>query len=256
MLEMVVVLAIFSTLLGMTITPMSAQQEMSRLRKARAELLEIEQALYGYAMTHGALPCPAFANMGGQALASNGECSRSGADAYHGFVPYQSLGLKAQVDCNGLMLDPWGQPYRYSVSSHDTSNGSADFVTPGDIRIEQNLAAGLSHVEADLRICGDASIACNESTPAASLAADKIVALAFSLARHNRNLSEIENENAGEASEEVSGDCSTGELGLAADRFFFKVPLAEQQGSEFDDEFIWISSSLLYARMMAAGQLP
>ncbi len=256
LLEMAVVLAIFAALLGIMITPMSAQRESANIRKARAELADIEQALYGYAITNGALPCPTFPGMGGQALSSAGNCDRGGASAFHGFVPYQSLGLKGQVDCYGLLLDPWGQPYRYSVSGKDTANGLADFTTPGDIRAELAAAGSLSLIQPDIRICGDASSACNASTAAASLVADNIGAVAFSLGRHNQSLSATENENAGEASEAVSGACSASSFGLAADRFFYRVPVTEQTGNEFDDEFIWISPSLLYARMLAAGQLP
>jgi len=33
----------------------------------------------------------------------------------HGFVPVSSLGLVGRIDADNLLLDPWGQPYRYSA---------------------------------------------------------------------------------------------------------------------------------------------
>lgn len=259
LLEMAVVLGILTVLLSMLIMPMSAQRQTANLLKVRAELADIEEALYGYVITHGALPCPTFPGLGGQALdASASNCERSGTESFNGFVPATSLGLKGQLDCYGLLLDPWGQPYRYSVSSSNFSaDAEADFVRPGEIRAEAQLAPnGLADIQANIRICGNASQACTGSTAAANLVADNIAAVVFSLGAHNQNLSATENENAGEASEAVSGACSSSTFGLAADRFFYQVPVNEQQGSEFDDEFIWVSPSILFSRMLMAGQLP
>jgi len=259
LLEMAVVLGILTVLLSMLITPMSAQRQTASLLKVRAELADIEEALYGYAITHGALPCPTFAGLGGQALdASATNCERGGTEEFHGFVPATTLGLKGQVDCYGLLLDPWGQPYRYSVSSSNLSaDAEVDFVRPGEIRAEAQLASnGLADVQANIRICGDGAQCCSNVTPVSTLVADNVAAVVFSLGRHNQNLSVTENENAGETNESVSGACSAATLGLAADRFFYHVPTNEQMGSEFDDEFVWISPSILFAKMLAAGQLP
>lgn len=259
LIEMAVVLAILVVLLSMLVSPISAQRHTANLVKVRAELADIKEALYGYAITHGALPCPTFPGLGGRALdASVSNCERAGVAEFHGFVPTVTLGLNGQIDCYGLLLDPWGQPYRYSVSSSNfSSDDEVDFVRNGEIRAEASIANhALADIKPDIRICGDASQTCNASTNIASLVADNVAALVFSLGRHNQSLSEYENENAGEKNETVSAACSAPSFGLSNDRFFYSMPFNEQLGNEFDDELIWISSNSLYAKMLAAGQLP
>ena len=113
LLEMAVVLIILGLLLGGLLGPLSAQQKTKLQSKANQQLIEIENALLGFASAHGYLPCPASS-------ASAGLEARNGANNCtneFGFPPAQTLGLQGVRDNNGRLLDPWLAPIRYSLSS-------------------------------------------------------------------------------------------------------------------------------------------
>ena len=58
LIEVAIVVAIVGVLLGAMLAPLSARYELVRLRQARGALAQAEEALYGFALTHGRLPCP------------------------------------------------------------------------------------------------------------------------------------------------------------------------------------------------------
>src|SRR3989339_201838 len=63
LVEMAIVLAIVGLLLGGLIPTLSAQMESQRINETRKQLDEIQQALVGYAIINGRLPCPAKATL-------------------------------------------------------------------------------------------------------------------------------------------------------------------------------------------------
>ncbi|HUW25479.1 MAG TPA: prepilin-type N-terminal cleavage/methylation domain-containing protein [Gallionella sp.] len=60
LVEMAIVLAIVGLLLGGLIPTLSAQMESQRINETRKQLDEIQQALMGFAIINGRLPCPAL----------------------------------------------------------------------------------------------------------------------------------------------------------------------------------------------------
>ena len=103
LLEIAVVLVILTVLLSGLLLPLGAQVEMRQYGETRANLAEVREALIGYALTNGRLPCPA--DLGGNGVEK--PCTTS-ADV-EGGVPWASLGVRR--------TDAWDQELRLRVSS-------------------------------------------------------------------------------------------------------------------------------------------
>ena len=92
LIEMAIVMVIIGVLIGAALVPLSAQRESAKIKEARSELLLIEEAIYGFSLANGRLPCPAEPGSGGvEATTVDGlglDCDRP-----RGFVPANTLGL-------------------------------------------------------------------------------------------------------------------------------------------------------------------
>lgn len=225
LVEMAIVMVIVGLMLGGLMTSLSRTVENTRRSEVEAQLAEITEALYGFAQANGRLPCPATpASNGAELPAGGGVCSSS-----HGFVPSATLGLKGAVGGDGLLLDPWSQPLRYSV----TRANSSAFTTAGGM--QTTTMAGLTP---DLRICRQA--AC--TNPLAGTIPVVILSLGKNWAAFT-SVDEVEN----------GGETTVGSYRIASDRDFVSTTYNE---STFDDLITWISPHVLYTRMIAAGKLP
>jgi type II secretory pathway pseudopilin PulG len=258
LIEVAVVFVILAFLLGSLISPMSAQRETTNIKKAEEELKNIEDALLGFAISNGYLPCPTFPGLGGVAIGLGGtaNCLTGGNPTYNGFIPSTTLGLRGEVNCDDLLVDPWGQPYRYSITQTDnTPNGLHDFVRTNDLQTETIVAIqGAAGTPPNLRVCNNRLAVCNAATVAGNIVANNVVAVYFSLGKHVVNPSAGETENSAETT--VNSGCLLPAYGLSNDRFFYSYPRVELAGNEFDDIVMWLSPTILYSKMLAAGQLP
>jgi prepilin-type N-terminal cleavage/methylation domain-containing protein len=231
LVEMAIVMVIVGLMLGGLMMSLAQTRENTRRSDAQGQLEEIVDALYGFAQARGRLPCPATpASSGAEAPPGGGTCSRQ-----HGFVPAASLGLSGPVNGDGLLLDPWNSPYRYSV----TNANSWAFTTADGMR-----TSGMATLTPDLRVCRQA--AC--STPIAEV----IPAVVLSTGKNWANFTSAdETANAGEAT--VGGGPSGSSYRIAGNRDFVSTDYSE---ANFDDLLTWLSPNILYTRMIAAGRLP
>ncbi|MFH1216373.1 MAG: prepilin-type N-terminal cleavage/methylation domain-containing protein [Pseudomonadota bacterium] len=231
LIEMAVVLVILGLLLGGLLMPLGQSLENTRRSDANAQLAGVEDALYGFAQANGRLPCPATpASSGREAPLGGGVCTRQ-----HGFVPSTTLGLSGGVNADGLLLDAWGNPLRYSVT---TANGSA-FTTANGMRV-----TGLAALVPNLRICGD--------VPCATLIGTTIPAVVVSMGKNWAAFTAADEvANAGETT--VSGGPSGATYRIANNLDFVLGGYSE---INYDDLITWLSPNILYTRMIAAGQLP
>ncbi len=227
LVEMAVVLAIITLLIGALLMPYSAQQKMQRIEQAKKGLDEIKEALIGYAVQQpdGNLPCPAISATNGQEDRNTGTglCTKR-----VGLVPWETLGVGA--------LDPWGNRYGYSVTPLFARRSPASLYTEasqGDITID------------------------NDSTAAGNLASN-VVATVFS---HGPNGHHAYRESGAQVPDStgLNTDEDTNALLTAANPTFISRPPAEPGApapGEFDDIVVWISAPQFIARMIQAGKLP
>jgi len=252
LIEVAIVFIIIAVLLSYTFMPLRAQLETANIKKAHAKLVEIEEALYGFAIANNRLPCPTvpgnagLSNPGNPTGTAVEHCNSSAAIAgYIGFVPSSSLGLKGEVNCDGLLMDPWGRPYMYSISNSDES-GSGDFVTFEGIK----NALGPTVVDPDIKVCNDLTANCTAGGGIAST--DKAVAVIFSMGTRQRANSGKEDENAGEGGT-VASTCGLPAYKIGNDAQYYAAQRIESGNNQFDDILIWISPNILYSKLLQAG---
>ena len=135
LIEIAIVLLIVTILLGYTVALFPKQQELKQYRAVDQEMDEIITAIIGFAQVNGRLPCPTVpSNIGQEFGGGTANCN-----FYGGFVPANTLGFSGKLNQDSLLLDPWGNPYRYYVSSSDVALaggtvGLADFVRAGEMQ--------------------------------------------------------------------------------------------------------------------------
>ena len=259
-IEVAIVLLIVTIILGYTVALFPVQQELKQYRQANDEMDQIIEAIYAYAQVNGRLPCAdSFAAPDGRADQDTGaDCTAN--VGWSGLVPAITLGISGNHDNNGSLVDPWGMPYRYQVTSDDRGVvgpdpanlgvAGGDFVMPNDI---QNV--GMNLLRPDLQICtvnpsllatdtdcGGANFtvaggtgANDRGTPAVVLSLGKDRGL-------DNSVVEIENID--------------NTLDGATDIVFVNTTRNEAAATAYDDIVKWISPNTLYSRMIDAGQLP
>lgn len=101
LVEMAVVLTIVGLLLGALLLPLSAQMQLRQLNETRQRLAQINDALIGYVLLNGRLPCPSFEENPLNANYGIEDCSPVGfTPEDEGYLPWRTLGVPA--------TDAWG----------------------------------------------------------------------------------------------------------------------------------------------------
>jgi prepilin-type N-terminal cleavage/methylation domain-containing protein len=109
LIELAVVIVIVALLLGALLVPLATQVQGRNIKETRKALNEIKEALLGYAVTQGRLPCPDTDRDGLENACSGVPIP---IDVVEGFLPWQDLAVPA--------TDAWGRIYRYAVAREFT----------------------------------------------------------------------------------------------------------------------------------------
>lgn len=263
LVEMAVVFAIIGFLLGTAMYTLSAQMEQRSREETQRRLEQARDALIGFAIANGRLPCPA--NPGATGIEAEttpglGDCSFP----YNGFLPAITIGFQP-VDTQGFALDAWNNRIRYAVAQTlDASTCVGTSVLPhftNKTRMKQNGMSCLPNTN-DLLLCrssvstpppvvgncGPANNTVTNSNPSGS-----VVAVIFS---PGKNLAVAPNAAtalaAGKPDEAANLDNNA--------VFISHTPTPEgtiaASGGEFDDMVIWIPIGTFYGRLATAGVLP
>ena len=117
LLEMSIVLLVIGLLLGGSLVPLSVQMEKRDRDTTRSLLLDMREALVGYALVNGRLPCPD--NDGDGLIDISTTCTNVGGE-----FPWADLGVGKE--------DAWGQAFTYRVSGDfaDTIDGTGCAASP------------------------------------------------------------------------------------------------------------------------------
>ncbi|MEO5362293.1 MAG: prepilin-type N-terminal cleavage/methylation domain-containing protein [Magnetococcus sp. DMHC-8] len=102
LLEIAIVLLVVGLLLGSGITSYTAQRDNSQRQRGQVHLDSIRQALIGYVISYGRLPCPN----------TNGDGQEGDCTALIGLLPWRDLGVQR--------LDPHGNHFTYHASANYT----------------------------------------------------------------------------------------------------------------------------------------
>ena len=259
LIELAMVLFIVSLLIGGMLMPLSAQHEIRGRQETEKALANIREALIGFAVVNGRLPCPAPATLAdlttgagleattaaagttnttgpcgcttansGIAGAGGTACNDTTPGGVTGVLPWATLGVPE--------TDAWGNRYTYRVTTRfgRLASGQTDFgaCTP---TTNPTIAAFV------LCSTGDMSV---QTATAGTTIASSVPAIVVShgkntLGAYLPNGTLIPGVAAGsDEAENANGDS------------------AFVSNGSIDDQLIWIPTSILMARLLAAGKLP
>lgn len=108
LVELAVVMLIMAVLLGGLLLPLSERVKSDRYNETEATLQEAREALLGYAVSNGMLPCPDTTAPNTPDGIADSPC----AGAVEGYLPYITLGMGRN--------DAWTNPLRYRVDPNYT----------------------------------------------------------------------------------------------------------------------------------------
>jgi type II secretory pathway pseudopilin PulG len=259
--EMAVVLVIVGFLLGGMMAMFSSQTDQRKWNDTQSRLEAARDALLGYAIANGRLPCPATSNSAGaEVRLGTGICGATGATqeyyggvvggVTYGLLPAVTIGYQP-IDSQGFALDAWGNRIRYAISrvaTPVTATPNANFTNATNLKTN-----GISVLPNDLVVCATATgILPGNNPPSCSTAPSvtnqkTVVALILSpgkngLGQTAPGTDEIQNGNTAATNSAI---------------FVSHTPMpAGAANGEFDDQMLWISIGTLYAKLIAAGVLP
>lgn len=254
LVELAIVIAIVGFLLGAFLAPLRAQLDASRVRETERMLDEIREALIGYAIIHGALPCPDIVSDGIDGAAP-AVCT---ATALEGILPFQALGVAG--------VDAWGRRFRYRITQEFSNRsligqppgaGRLDLTDTGDITVltrgDDPGTGGTTEIKHQ-----SAATALTRTAPAVVLSTGPNglggigAATGTPLAPPAGGAAD-EIENADADATFVSRIHSRG-AAVCDDSDETSVPATPS--CEFDDIVVWISTPVLMARLVDARILP
>ena len=221
LVEMAIVLAIVALLLAGLLPTITGQIEQQRRNETHKQLAEIQQALLGFAIINGRLPCPIDSTITNPTNANYGQeaANCSGNPAAEGYLPWKTLGV-TETDAWGTKRNnagnPWNGYWRYRV---DRSFATA-FILTTPFSVD-NLTVRDS---AGNNITGS----------------ERPIAIVFSTGPDL--IGNLQNANIGEPG--ASFEPTNG------------IYQSDVPGVGFDDMLVWISRPQLFNRMVAAGKLP
>ncbi|MBB3121222.1 type II secretion system protein [Pseudoduganella violacea] len=225
LVEMAIVLVIVGLMVGGLLAPLSSQLEQRRTADTQKTLEEAREALLGFALRNGYLPCPAISAANGLEDRDGSRCT---GERRQGFLPWATLGLPK--------LDSWGHLFRYSVTPA-FSDSAAPFrlQTPRDITIATRDAGG---------------------NLVAATGVNDIPAVVLS---HGKNGYGGFSEQGVRAADAGSGNVDEKANQNPAGTAFITRGASDNAsaaGGAYDDIVVWVSPNILYNRMVAAQRLP
>jgi prepilin-type N-terminal cleavage/methylation domain-containing protein len=260
LVEVAVVLAIIGLLLGSLMYTLSAQTEQRARGETQRTLEQAREAILGYAVANGRLPCPASAaSMGVESPAGGGDCT----NYYDGFLPAVTLGFQP-VDSQGFAMDAWNNRIRYAVARNLDVAASCLVVPPATphfthkVNLKQNGMSCLPNSN-ELLIC-KSSVSAPAPTPGSCGTAANVitnanptgtvVAMIFSPGKNYALATTAAAAAAANKPDEAAN--------LDGNSVFISHTPAPEgaNGGEFDDMMVWIPVGVFYGRLTAAGVLP
>lgn len=224
LIEMAVVLFIVVLLLGSLLVPFATQVEQRRIAETQKTLEEAKEALIGFAVVNGRLPCPDSTNDGIEDPLG-GPC-----DAVAGILPWVTLGV--------ANADAWGNRFRYGVTVAFATAGGITLATPGTLRV------------------------CNANCAGGATVANQIPAIILSHGKNGHgaiNSNRVAGDTTTIPCPGTPPACSADEAeNISPDTNFVSrtITPTNTPAGEFDDLVTWLSPNILFNRMVAAQKLP
>jgi len=222
LVELAIVLVIFGLLIAAFLSPLSVQRELLSRRETQGLLNESKEALIGYALINGHLPCPDIKPIpDGIESRMGGLCSGE-----EGVLPWGTLGVER--------VDAWNHYISYRA---DATFSRSDVLftisnAEGFSAIQVNGEDGISLVSTNSR-----PVAVLVSHGSNGFGAINTIQTTNNKQPMPTGADELQNANSNTT-------------------FVSHVPTPSGSVNEFDDMLVWISPKVLINRMIQAERLP
>lgn len=225
LIEVAIGMLLLSMLLSTLLVPLTAQVEQRKIADTQNALTQIADALMGYAMSNGYLPCPdrssgAGANDGIEDL----NAGATNCAVAEGNLPWATLGIAGS--------DAWGNFFRYRAASVFTDRAN----------LFKLASSGNLTVQCPASACGATTVYTN-TAPAVVLSHGRNGYGAISAALRSVN----------------PAPASADELANTDGNTIFVSRTISANGAaagEYDDLVSWLSTALLLNKMITAQKLP
>jgi len=264
---MAIVLAIVGFLLAGLIPSISSQVEQQRRSDTRKNLDDIREALYGFIMANGRLPCPASTISNGQesfctgnlaaacgtatlTVQAHGRCS----NPYDGFLPAVTLGL-SPTDGQGYAVDSWGilqNRIRYAVYEGKITGGTnnySTFTASGEMKLA--TMANIAAATPLLSVCSKASSLHTQCSNDVLILTNQTPAIIYSVGMNAATGGTGADESANPNPNTPAGDANIDQVFVS-----HESTSSTSANGEFDDLLTWLSTGIIFNKMLTAGQLP
>lgn len=225
LVEIAIVLVVVGLLIGGLITPLSTQLEQRRVTDTQRSMDDTRDALIGFAVRNGYLPCPAISAANGLEDRAGDRCTN---ERRAGFLPWATLGMPK--------LDSWGRVFIYSVTPEFADSAQLfRLATPRDITVATRDAAG---------------------NLVAATAPNDIPAVIVSTGRNGYGgFSDlgVRAVDAGTGNTDEKANLDPAGTAFIARGASDNAALP---GGAYDDLVVWVSPNILFNRMIAAQRLP
>lgn len=228
LIEVAIAIFIIALLLGSLMTPFQTRIDVRYDSETSKMLSEARDALLGFAMARGYLPCPDTDNDGVENVTGN-NCSASS-----GSLPFATLGLSFQSD-------PWGNRFRYRL----------------EVAYGARSPLFTLSTQANIRVCNTTPCPTKDKIltnydPAAPVPGDEAVAVILS---HGKNGAGAVSYSTGATNTAPTSADEIANTGTGPFVYRTRAEAGAASG-EFDDLVIWLGKPTLFGRMIAAGKLP
>lgn len=250
--ELAIVLLVVSILLGGVLMPLSVQVDLRKIGDARKSLDEIREAMIGFALANGRLPCPADPTIAdGTANAGVERAACTAGTSMYGAVPWVTLNVPES--------DPWGRRFNYRVTTLFADSIAA--ATYGCV-------PPANPTQSSFALCSSGDMKIQSRNPATKTAYDLTnVALPAVFYSAGKNGYGAYTQYGSLYSAPPASNADETSNATAATVIYFSREKTETSSScsdtsgttpmcEFDDIVGWIPLTTLVNRMVVAGKLP
>jgi prepilin-type N-terminal cleavage/methylation domain-containing protein len=230
LIEVAIAVFVITLLLGGILVPLATQVELRKISETQKALDETRDALLGFALANGYLPCPDKTTSGGAGTENDGQedVSLGICVVSDGNLPWVTLGT--------ANADIWGNRIRYAIHLSFARRTPA---IPGLFTLitTSNLRACTTSA------CSSLLTTSSDGPPAVILSHGKNGLGGRNATTNAANPAPVSADEL----ENTDGDTT----------FVSRAQSATGSGAgEFDDVVTWIPRSVLLNRMVAAGKLP
>jgi len=243
LIEIAIALVVLGLLVAGLLGPMSTRVEQAERERTRAILEEIKEALYGFAVAQGRLPCPDSDGSDGREDLTGGVCTGDPAGEPVGNLPWVDLAVPEE--------DAWGRRFRYRVTPYYADAISQDTVAPPP---PPTPPCTTLPTQASFALCSDGDITIRSDgvdTSPPTLVASNVAAVVVSYGKHRFDPTDAANPPSPNEDENFDDSSPGDDPGTFVSRDY-----TGGTGEEFDDLVVWISPLILKNRMIMAGKLP